>query len=126
MNQRAVQPGGFPVGQHVREQIELGVPPREKRRRTPRQVEAGQLDPVLEHQPDFLVPRRDCASRLDRRRRLTRLDVFEVPSCKRDGAIRLDITGKRERGVARVIVGLEELTNVLQPCRAQVLSRADR
>ena len=123
VDERAVQARGLSVGEQIREQVRLGVAVGEHRRRVPRHVDARQLDAIFEHEPDFPRHRRGG---LDVRRFPAARDFAEVLFRELERAFRIDVAGKRQRCVGRMVVRAEEGLHVFELHRAQILDRTDR
>ena len=94
------------------------------RRRDPGEVQAGQLHPILDGLlPDLGQVRMRVVDRSDRRR--AGLDVGEPFLDRRLRARDVDVAGDDEARVPRLVVGLEEVDDILVAGGRQVLHVAD-
>ncbi len=103
--------------------IEVGVAGREDGRRQPVQVQARQLDLVLQDQPRLARHRRGMRHRTHGR---TRRKLPEVRVRQRQRRVRVDVARDGQRGVAWVVVAREERAHVVEARRAQVVRASDR
>ena len=61
----------------------------------------------------------------DRRRSRALIEIAKIGRRQRDGAIGIDVAGNRQRGVARLVVGLKKLADVIEPRGLDVLGSAN-
>src|SRR5688572_8759511 len=88
----------------------------------PGQIDARQLDPILEDESYFVI---EASRGRNGRRRGAGRQLSEVVLREIEGALGLDVPGQSERRVAGMIVGLEKGADVVELHRADVVSRAD-
>ena len=85
VDERAIEPRRLAVRQQVGHEIQLGVARREHRRRVPREVDARQLDAILEQQARSPVSAAGVPHAGARPR--ARRNVAEVPFRQREGRV---------------------------------------
>src|SRR5688572_15584781 len=88
----------------------------------PGEVDAWQLDPILEEEPYFAV---EAGRGSDGRGRGAGRQFSEVVLREIECALSLDVPGQGERRVAGMVVGLKEGADVVELHRADVIGRAD-
>jgi hypothetical protein len=90
-HQATIEPRRLAVGQQVGGEVELGVAIGEHRRRQPGEIQAGQLDAILD--VDAHIARQRCRH-IDRLHPLAGVDLAEIPVDEPERLAGIDVAGQ--------------------------------